>query len=207
MFYTFKYLERIPTKKNFKIMENKSDYFEYIIHKLLSKYGDKNDFSILKSLLLSTFVIQTNANTDDSCILITKVFNNFIVSPLAAYDKDVYKKIKNNELKTMVITHYETTINSELDITHLDPGIIKLIDKSINKLLDYNKDIIFYKSIILVEIIHMHNYWMKSYHKLREYINSGIEIDDLYNNNLNKIPLDEIIKSKKYWRLNPFELI
>lgn len=170
-------------------MENKSDYFEYIIHKLLSKYGDKNDFSILKSLLLSTFVIQTNANTDDSCILITNVFNNFIVSPLAAYDKDVYKRIKNNELKTMVITHYETTINSELDITHLD------------------SDIIFYKSIILVEIIHMHNYWMKSYHKLREYINSGIEIDDLYNNNLNKIPLDEIIKSKKYWRLNPFELI
>jgi len=48
---------------------------------------------------------------------------------------------------------------------------------------------------------------MKSYHKLREFINSGREIDDLYNNNLNKIPLDEIIKSDKYWRLNPFELI
>ena len=180
------------------MVENKSDYFEYFIYQLLTKYNktEDNDFSRVKTLLLLTFLVHTDSGRDESNKLIKILFNNIGARPHGAYDFNISKIMNENKLKYLDISTSKTTIAKTPDFSDLNVELKTIIDKSIEKLLNYNPEILDYSLNMLMEVNKDHRYWDRNYHKNREVWNFD-----------NPIPIKEIIESEKYYKYNIFKLI
>ena len=115
------------------VIENKSDYFEYFIYQLLTKYNktEDNNFSRVKTLLLLTFLVHTDSGRDESNKLIKILFNNIGARPHGAYDFNICKIMNENKLKYLDISTSKTTITKTPDFSDLNVELITIIDKSI----------------------------------------------------------------------------
>ena len=180
------------------VIENKSDYFEYFIYQLLTKYNktEDNNFSRVKTLLLLTFLVHTDSGRDESNKLIKILFNNIGARPHGAYDFNISKIMNENKLKYLDISTSKTTIAKTPDFSDLNVELKTIIDKSIEKLLNYNPEILDYSLNMLMEVNKDHRYWLRNYHQNREVWNFD-----------KPIPIKEIIESEKYYKYNIFKLI
>lgn len=158
----------------------KIKYSEFFIQRIYEEKGEKNDFSILKTVKLLFFTVSASLENGKSNKLLDEVFSEFYAMPLGPVEIDFYNYLKDNKLTRFKVDKISTKYVCNGDKVIINDEISKTINKGIERLKKHNKNIFNESVFNLVELSHKFDSWKFSFNEAKIHGKLREKIDKKY---------------------------